>query len=107
MNTVKHYCQNCGSKLGINCGDAESDFNEDFCSAGCWQVYEQPERTMAKFHKLDPQKDYDILCPDSGQWLTQGISGCDAQVNDADWPEGAEAYLANGDEDADPIEIAT
>lgn len=28
-------CENCGSKLGIDCGDAEQDFNEKFCSFGC------------------------------------------------------------------------
>ena len=29
------YCKNCGSKLGVDCGDAEADFNEEFCSFGC------------------------------------------------------------------------
>ena len=28
-------CKNCGSKLGLDCGDAEPDYNENFCSVGC------------------------------------------------------------------------
>ena len=31
------HCKNCGSKLGIDCGEAEPDYNEDFCSVGCWE----------------------------------------------------------------------
>ena len=31
------YCNNCGSRLGIDCGDAEPDYNEDFCSKGCYE----------------------------------------------------------------------
>ena len=27
----ERYCNNCGSKLGIDCGDAEPDYNENFC----------------------------------------------------------------------------
>ena len=30
-------CNNCGSKLGIDCGDAEPDYNEKFCSKGCYK----------------------------------------------------------------------
>ncbi|MBP93401.1 MAG: hypothetical protein CMC55_04710 [Flavobacteriaceae bacterium] len=33
----KRYCKNCGSKLGIDCGDAEPDYNEEFCSKGCYK----------------------------------------------------------------------
>ena len=29
-------CSNCGSTLGIDCGDAEPDYNEEFCSLGCF-----------------------------------------------------------------------
>ena len=32
-------CSNCGSKLGIDCGDAEPDYNEEFCSEGCAKEY--------------------------------------------------------------------
>ena len=28
-------CRNCGSKLGLDCGEAEADYNEVFCSVGC------------------------------------------------------------------------
>jgi len=39
MNLLEdeRYCNNCGSKLGIDCGDAEPDYNEDFCSKGCYK----------------------------------------------------------------------
>ena len=33
---TKH-CLHCGSTLGIDCGDAEPDFNDDFCSKICYQ----------------------------------------------------------------------
>ena len=33
----ERYCNNCGSKLGIDCGDAEPDYNENFCSKGCYE----------------------------------------------------------------------
>ena len=32
----KSNCTNCGSVLGMYCGDAEPDFNENFCSLGCF-----------------------------------------------------------------------
>ena len=28
-------CKNCGSKLGLDCGEAEADYNEVFCAVGC------------------------------------------------------------------------
>ena len=31
------YCKNCGSKLGIDCGHAEPDFNQEYCSKGCYE----------------------------------------------------------------------
>tara|TARA_Y100000296_G_C5135452_1_gene237938 strand:- start:209 stop:505 length:297 start_codon:yes stop_codon:yes gene_type:complete len=31
------YCLHCGSTLGIDCGDAEPDFNDNFCSKICYQ----------------------------------------------------------------------
>jgi len=33
----ERYCNKCGSKLGIDCGDAEPDYNEEFCSKGCYK----------------------------------------------------------------------
>ena len=30
------YCRNCGSKLGLDCGEAEPDYNHEYCSLGCY-----------------------------------------------------------------------
>ena len=30
-----YHCLNCGSRLGLNCGEAESDYNDYFCSKLC------------------------------------------------------------------------
>lgn len=35
----KWECIECGSKLGLDCGEAEPDYNEDFCSKGCYNVF--------------------------------------------------------------------
>jgi len=35
------FCKNCGSRLGIDCGEAEPDFNEDYCSLGCYRDREK------------------------------------------------------------------
>ena len=32
-----NYCKTCGSKLGIDCGDAEPDYNDSYCSVGCYE----------------------------------------------------------------------
>ena len=32
------YCVKCGSKLGIDCGEAEPDYNEKYCSKGCFET---------------------------------------------------------------------
>ena len=32
-------CANCCSTLGIDCGDAEQDYNDEFCSEGCFNEY--------------------------------------------------------------------
>lgn len=72
---------------------------------------------MAKFTKLDPRENYDIVDADTGLYLTQGISGCDAQRGIADWPAGAMAFVTTGcgdelDDDLDdepvdePVDIA-
>ena len=29
-------CLNCGLDLSIDCGDAEPNYNDDFCSVGCY-----------------------------------------------------------------------
>jgi hypothetical protein len=32
-----NYCKTCGSKLGVDCGDAEPDYNDSYCSVGCYE----------------------------------------------------------------------
>lgn len=32
------YCKHCGSTLGIDCGEAEPDYNEHYCSKGCFKA---------------------------------------------------------------------
>ena len=32
------YCVTCGSRLGLDCGEAEPDYNEKYCSKGCYEV---------------------------------------------------------------------
>ena len=32
-----NYCKTCGSHLGIDCGDAEPDYNSEYCSEGCYE----------------------------------------------------------------------
>lgn len=36
MFTVE-YCKKCGSKLDVDCGQAEPDYNNDFCSVKCYE----------------------------------------------------------------------
>ncbi len=33
----KKYCLTCGSLLGVDCGDAEPDYDEHYCSEGCYK----------------------------------------------------------------------
>jgi len=37
----KKYCLNCGSLLGVDCGDAEPDYSEHYCSKGCYKEDEK------------------------------------------------------------------
>ena len=32
-------CLNCGRRLGIDCGEAEPDYDENYCSEGCYNVH--------------------------------------------------------------------
>ena len=32
------YCVKCGSRLGLDCGEAEPDYNEKYCSKGCYEI---------------------------------------------------------------------
>ena len=34
---LKKYCQTCGSILGVDCGDAEPDYDDNYCSVGCYE----------------------------------------------------------------------
>ena len=45
-NLEQTYCNNCGSVLGLECGEAEPDYNEDFCSKGC---YEETTKILTKY----------------------------------------------------------
>jgi len=38
MDGTKNYCKHCGSTLGIDCGEAEPDYNEHYCSKGCYEL---------------------------------------------------------------------
>ena len=31
------YCKTCGTKLGVDCGDAEPDYDDNYCSVGCYE----------------------------------------------------------------------
>ena len=56
---------------------------------------------------LNPCLNYDIVCGESGRWLTRGIQGGDAiraecwVVGDEAWPAGEETF------DGDPVAIAS
>ena len=39
------YCKVCGSKLGIDCGEAEPDYSIDLCSFGCYLKFIKPKKT--------------------------------------------------------------
>lgn len=37
LSEEMRYCKNCGSRLGIDCGEAEPDYNQNYCSIGCYK----------------------------------------------------------------------
>ena len=41
-------CWKCGSSLGHDCGEAEPDYNQQFCSAGCYNEYVKNVRKDVK-----------------------------------------------------------
>ena len=45
-----NYCKFCGSVLGIDCGEAEPDYNKECCSVGCYErlVKEEEEDEKAE-----------------------------------------------------------
>jgi hypothetical protein len=52
-------------------------------------------KMTAKFSANDLQYDvnYDIIDAESGNWICQGMQGCDVLAQN-DWPVGAEAWSA-------------
>ena len=60
-------CLQCGSKLGGDCGDAEPDFNAQFCSKGCFQKHSYPNVGLwdCMFYLLDD--DGNELMDDEGK----------------------------------------
>jgi predicted amidophosphoribosyltransferase len=51
MTTDKKYCENCGSLLGVDCGNAEPDYNEQYCSKGCYpDVLKEYYKNMANYY---------------------------------------------------------
>jgi hypothetical protein len=54
LEEMDTYCLNCGSKLGGDCGDAEPDFNAQFCSKGCYEnsnVIDARQRFLKNLHE--------------------------------------------------------
>lgn len=45
------YCLFCGSKLGIDCGDAEPDYNEDYCSFHCFKIMQVLSSEQRAHHR--------------------------------------------------------
>jgi len=37
-NNLNKQCLNCDLTLGQDCGDAEPDYDENYCSEGCYNV---------------------------------------------------------------------
>ncbi len=37
LSEEMRYCKTCGSRLGIDCGEAEPDYNQNYCSIGCYK----------------------------------------------------------------------
>ena len=33
---MTRYCGSCHSTLGLDCGEGEPDYNDDYCSRGCF-----------------------------------------------------------------------
>ena len=42
--TEKRYCAHCGSVIGLDCGEAEPDFDSLHCSVGCY--YERNQKHL-------------------------------------------------------------
>ena len=44
--TNQRHCINCGTRLGIDCGDAEPDYSEKFCSRSCAEISKFPDELL-------------------------------------------------------------
>ena len=67
------YCKQCGSKLGIDCGNAEPDYNDEFCSEGCYTIkkkYKYIKKMRTEFIELSDSQIEGIL---SGEIVTDTI----------------------------------
>lgn len=70
---------------------------------------------MARFTDLLHDKNYDVIHPETGEYMTQGIQGGDLMWAN-DWPDGAGAHEAgvlaydpedqDGDDEPVPVAIA-
>jgi hypothetical protein len=58
-----------------------------------------------RFNQLHIEDHYEILDPETGRPLTDGIQGAAAMA--ARWPVGAEAYLSGTECAGNPVEIAS
>jgi hypothetical protein len=58
-----------------------------------------------RFNQLRIEEHYEILDPETGRPLTDGIQGAEAMATS--WPVGAEAYLSGTECAGNPIEIAS
>ena len=54
INDESQYCKNCGSRLGIDCGEAEADYDTEFCSVGCHDLkYRDNTPNYKELHASD------------------------------------------------------
>ena len=44
-------CLTCGSRIGVDCGEAEPDYNLYFCSHGCANRFVQPCDEWSRWHE--------------------------------------------------------
>ena len=49
--TDNRHCKTCGTRLGLDCGDAEPDYNDHFCSHGCADKFVQPCDEWSQWHE--------------------------------------------------------
>ena len=63
------FCNNCGSKLGIDCGDAEADYDKEFCSVGCHDLkYQDRSPKYKQLHADDLPIFKKWICGDTSNY---------------------------------------